>query len=324
MEKRQKKKGTKRKVLIYLLIVVIFYIAIYILPQVSDIFVETYHAEYGTLETTDEAECLFVRSEKLYYASNGGSVNRVAKQGRLMRIRSHIIDVGQTAYYSDMRGMVSYFYDGLESTYSPENMETVGINALETIQKSDENQVAETGQDTVASGDALFKIVDNQQWYLVCWIDEERAKGYEEGREILVDFHDGTEKKESTQLKMTVQSLTAQDKKVRVILSCNRYYKDFDRYRVKTCSLITSSTSGILIETDSIVEEDGKKGVYVVDKYGNYNFTPIQILDQDRDVTVVEKNYYYDAQGKYVQTVGNYYEILRPGADKAKPEKAEE
>ena len=102
----------------------------------------------------------------------------------------------------------------------------------------------------------------------------------------------------------------------RVILSCNRYYRDFDRYRIRRCALITANTSGILLETDSIVEEDGQKGVYVVDKLGNYNFTPVRILDQNGNVTVVEKNYFYDAEGKTTETVSNYDEILRPEAEK--------
>ena len=62
------------------------------------------------------------------------------------------------------------------------------------------------------------------------------------------------------------------------------------------------------------MEEDGQKGVYVVDKLGNYHFTPIRILDQDSSVTVAEKNYFYDQEGKAVETVSNYDEILRPGA----------
>lgn len=54
----------------------------------------------------------------------------------------------------------------------------------------------------------------------------------------------------------------------------------------------------------------------MVDKLGNYNFTPVQILDQNGNVTVVEKNYFYDAEGKTTETVSNYDEILRPDAEK--------
>jgi len=88
--------------------------------------------------------------------------------------------------------------------------------------------------------------------------------------------------------------------------------------------LIASNTSGIMLETDSIVEEDGRKGVYVVDKLGNYIFTPVQILDQEGNVTVVEKNYFYDAEGRAVETVQNYMEILRPQEDEETSDEKEE
>jgi hypothetical protein len=92
---------------------------------------------------------------------------------------------------------------------------------------------------------------------------------------------------------------------------------------MKKCTLIASSVSGIFLETDSIVEEEGQKGVYVVDKLGNYNFTPVRILSSDGDVTVVEKNYFYDAEGYAVSTVQNYYTILRPETEEAESEEAE-
>ena len=106
-------------------------------------------------------------------------------------------------------------------------------------------------------------------------------------------------------------SAAVQGEKLRVILSCNRYYPSFQKLRTKTCKLIRSNKSGILLETDSITEVDGQKGVFVANKYGSYNFTPVKILSQDGAVTVVEKNLYQDAEGNMVETVRSYYEILR-------------
>ena len=65
------------------------------------------------------------------------------------------------------------------------------------------------------------------------------------------------------------------------------------------------------METDSITEVNGQKGVFVANKYGGYNFAPVKILSQDGEITVAEKNLYQDAEGNMVETVRNYYEILR-------------
>ena len=300
--------------MIFLLILAAFYVIIYVVPQVSDIFVETYSAEYGTLQIKDETTCLLVRTEKTYTAPAGGEVSRVIRRGKLMRASAHIADVGQTACYSDMRGIVSYYYDGLENVCTPDTMDNLKSSVLDQIQDSSENKVKSAAEGTAAVGDILFKIVDNQQWYLVCWLDQDAVSRYSEGAAVTVDFQDGETEEEDSLIEMKVSQVKKQGDQIRIILSCNRYYKDFDRYRTRKCTLITSNTSGILLETDSIVEEDGQKGVYVVDKLGNYHFTPIRILDQDSSVTVAEKNYFYDQEGKAVETVSNYDEILRPGA----------
>ena len=76
--------------------------------------------------------------------------------------------------------------------------------------------------------------------------------------------------------------------------------------------MIRSNRTGIILEADSIVEEDGQEGVYVVNKLGKTNFVPVKILSTDGEKTVVEKNYYYDSEGNTVTTVKNYDEILRP------------
>ena len=313
MEKRKTTRGTKRTVFIYLMIFAILYIIIYVVPQVSDIFVQTYSAEYGVLQIKDQSPCLFVRDEKVYKASNGGSVERVIQAGKLMRTKSRIVNVGGTGYYSDMKGIVSYYYDGYESVYTPDTMESLTNGEVEKISQAKDHEVAKAVQETAASGDVLFKIVDNQQWFLLSWLSQDDISKYSEGNRITVDFLDGSEKRESTQIEMTIYKLIPQGEQTLVILSCNRYYKSFDRYRLKECALITSNQSGILLETDSIVESEGQKGVYVVDKLGNYNFTPIKILEQDGDVTVVEKNYFYNEEGISVETVKNYDKILRPG-----------
>ena len=311
MKAKKTTKGTKRTIFIYLLIMVILYVLIYVVPQVSDIFVETYTAEYGTLQVTDDATCLFVRNEKTYTAKSAGSVERVAKKGRLMQSGANIVNVAGKAYYSDTKGLVSYYYDGLETVYTPKTMNGLTSEAL-SAEKQDAYPVKKAVSKDAVSGDVVYKIVDNQKWYLMCWLKGDAVSHYKEGRSIIVDFKDGKDGDDSTQLKMHIDSLTPQGDETMMILSCNRHYADFDQYRTRECTLIASSTSGIFLETDSIVEEEGQKGVYVVDKLGNYNFTPVKILRQDGDVTVVEKNYFYDAEGYAVSTVQNYYTILRP------------
>ena len=292
----------------------ILYVIIYVVPRVSGIFLETYTAEYGTLEVSQESSYMAVRDEKLYVSDNGGAVSRAAAQGRLMRKNSHIVDVGGVKHYSQQKGIVSYYYDGLEGVYTPENMQTITEADLElTDEEKQTYAVRECSQGTVESGSPIFKIVDNKEWYLVCWLSAAEAEDIEAGRSITVEFVDGK------QLKMKVMQVNPQGQNRQLILSCNRYYEKFDSIRSGTCRLIKSSKSGIIVDSDSIVEEDGQKGVYVMSKQlDEASFVPVKVLLSHGDKTVVEKNYFINVEDQKVSTVENYDEILK------KPPTAEE
>lgn len=300
--------------LAYAVVLVILYVIIYVVPRVSGIFLETYTAEYGTLEVSQESSYMAVRDEKLYVSDNGGAVSRAAAQGRLMRRNSHIVDVGGVKHYSQQKGIVSYYYDGLEGVYTPENMQTITEADLElTDEEKQTYAVRECSQDIVESGSPIFKIVDNKEWYLVCWLSAAEAEDIEAGRSITVEFVDGK------QLKMKVMQVNPQGQNRQLILSCNRYYEKFDSIRSGTCRLIKSSKSGIIVDSDSIVEEDGQKGVYVMSKQlDEASFVPVKVLLSHGDKTVVEKNYFINVEGQKVSTVENYDEILK------KPPTAEE
>ena len=306
MNTEKTKKNAKAKIYIlgFLLLFAALYIYIYIVPRVSDIFVNTYVAEYGTLESAVSAECLFVRDEQVYTASGAGTVKKVISQGKLVRKGTKVLTLGGKGCYTEERGVISYFYDGLEQTLDPDKLESITIADLEKAQEAD-FKVQSCKTKSAEAGDKLFKVVDNQEWHLIAWLTAEDAEGIAEGGNVSVDFNDGT------RIKMKVKSVAPEGDKQKVILSCNRYYEFFDQYRTKDCRIIKYSRTGILLESSSILEEDGQKGVYVKDKFGNYNFTPVSILGSEGETTAVEKNYYYDAEGQTVATVKNYDEILK-------------
>ena len=118
---------------------------------------------------------------------------------------------------------------------------------------------------------------------------------------------------------MKVVNNDVQGEKNRVILSCDRYYEKFDRIRTGTCRLIRASRNGIILYSDSITEENGVKGVYVMSKrVDRATFVPVKILLSDGEKTVVEKDYFTNDAGQKTATVENYDEILK------KPDTAQE
>ena len=304
------KKKTKTKILaaLFILAFIALYIYIYIVPTVSDIFTETYSAEYGTLEISEEIDFLLVRDERVHTADGSGEVDRVVDAGRLMRKNSRIVTVGGTSHYSQTRGIISYVYDNLETVYTPEVLEDITDEALNTKTEEGEEKfpVKDCVTGSASKGDPVFKVVDNKTWYLVCWLPVKDSEDFTAGKTVNVRMEDGTV------IEMKVHQVSQQQMyQNQVILSCDRYYGKFAEIRTGKGTLIKSSRSGLLLETDSIVEVDGQKGVYVVNTIGNSKFVPVKILSSRDNVTVVEKNIFYDAEGQIVDTVEIYDQILR-------------
>lgn len=301
-------KNTRLKILIgiFILLFIGLYVYIYIVPRVSDIFVDTYIAEYGTLEIGEESQFLIVRDERLHTSDESGQIDRVVSAGTLMRKNSRIVTVGSTAYYSQNRGIVSYHYDGLENVYTIDQMARINEKALNT--KNEDGKEKNPVQQCTTSakkGSPIFKIVDNKEWYIICWLDPGKTEGFDQGKIVSIRFSDGTE------LKVKVYQINPQGEKNQIIFSCNRYYEKFDRIRTGKCKLIKTSKSGIFIETDSIVEEDGRKGVYQISILGAHKFVPVKILAEDGDVTVVQSGMFQDEEYNQIETIKNYAEILR-------------
>lgn len=330
---------------IFLIIATVLYLRIYVAPKVSDIFVEDYTVEYGTLDVDADLKYLCVRSETVHTSDADGTVERQAESGDLVRSGQPVSAVNGYGYAPAERGLVSYLYDGLEDKYTPDNMSELTPSALEPSKDEEGNvtyELKSCAESTVTAGSPLYKIIDSHGWYLVTWTDAEQALTYEEGTRVTVEFDD----EEKTQLRFLVyynqaereaaeteNENEAEDAEAaseeagdgtddsensdepelkQVIFSCDRYYAKEDQLRYGTARIISRKVSGIVLETSSIVEEDGFKGVYVKNKYNDYVFTRISIIEEVGDKTVVESRTFYDSENdEMVSTVKNYDSVKK-------------
>ncbi|MEG2112073.1 MAG: HlyD family efflux transporter periplasmic adaptor subunit [Anaerovoracaceae bacterium] len=330
MEKNKLKKINlsiinKKSIGIYVVILVSLYIAIYVVPSVTGALVRTYTVEYGNLQVTDETTGYFVRTEDVYLATESGKENRYIEQGTLVRKGTTILEIngqaegeigekytpiltklkGETKsssdYISGMEGVVSYYADGYESTFTPSNMKDITYDMVEKIS---DIQVLSLKRTKVIKGEPVFKMVHNGRWYLVCFVDTVNKDRYQIDNQIEIGFNDD-------QITAKVHDVIAQGNKTMIILSTNRYYENFDRYRATDVTLITSDNSGLIVENSSIATKKGQQGVYVKNKMDEYVFTPISVITTDGEKSVAEKSYFYDENGEMVSTINTYDEILK-------------
>ncbi|MBQ6088362.1 MAG: hypothetical protein IJK95_02255 [Firmicutes bacterium] len=341
--------------IIFLILCTVLYFRIYVAPKVSDIFVEDYTVEYGTLDVDAYLDYLCIRNEYMHYSEADGTIERKAEGGDLVRIGDVVVEINGYGYATGERGLVSYHYDGLEDSYYPSVMSGITPSALEP-QKDEEGNLKydlkSAAEDNVANGEPIYKIIDSHAWYLMTFLPPEEAMAYEEGSRVTVELDD----EEKTQIRFMVYynqaereaaeaeqegeteseaedtpesgsddtgesaegegtegEGTAEEPDLKqVIFSCDRFYENEDCLRYGTARVITRKVSGIILDTSSIVEEDGVKGVYVKNKYDEYVFTRIKIIDEVGDKTVVESRTFYDPEtDEMVNTVKNYDSVKK-------------
>ena len=96
-----------------------------------------------------------------------------------------------------------------------------------------------------------------------------------------------------------------------ILLKTDRYYEDFAKIRSVSAAVVTSDYNGIIISNESITVSDGKIGVSVKSKSGEFIFKPIKIITTDGKSSLVEMSYFIDENGEKVNTVNIYDEILK-------------
>jgi hypothetical protein len=80
--------------------------------------------------------------------------------------------------------------------------------------------------------------------------------------------------------------------------------------RTLTTKLTLASSEGLILKNDSIIDYDGKKGVFVKNKLGEHVFKPVLIIATNGENSVVYSDIYLDAEGNFVETIGTYDEII--------------
>lgn len=328
-------KKNRKYVCIFILILIALYIIIYVIPSVTGALETTEILEAGSLQGTEETVCYFVRDEYVYAAKQAGELKYRAKEGAHVRKGTRVAVVredGSSAAAGDKQkkeksrygdimdrlsdrvvrtedgraetsGVVSYYADGYESFLTPDKMESLTYDDVKNLK----NEARNTRRKSTLKGEPLFKISNNDSWYLMCWVEAASVARYETGGSVTIQLAEGD-------VKAVVENIMEAGDQWKIIFRSNRYYKDFSRSRVENARIVAQDYSGLIAENGSITTKDGQPGVMVRQKDGEFVFTRVKILTRSGDYSVLKDESFIDEDGNTVSTVKVYDEILKnPG-----------
>ncbi|MDD2215123.1 MAG: HlyD family efflux transporter periplasmic adaptor subunit [Eubacteriales bacterium] len=300
------KKRNPKKILAYLfaLAILVLFLIIYVFPMVTGALTQTSLVEYGSIQILDEANCYFVREEKVVNAAASGAIQYYFEEGELVRKGTKVLDLVPAGgnYIVGDNSIISYYHDGLEEVFTPKTMSSLKKENIENLEISVKN----IKRESAISGEPLYKIVDNSVWYVIFWVEPNRIVKYTKGNTVYLNLPLG-------QVKGTTYDIIDDQGKWLVILKFTRYYEDLPKLRNLKTEVVTSDYEGLMIANESITSYEGSPGVYVKDINGEYIFTPVSVITSDGNYSLVESSFYYksvDGENVKVFTVDVYDEIL--------------
>ena len=214
-------------------------------------------------------------------------------------------------YFSQEAGIVSFKIDGFEEIYSGKNI----LNyTLEDIRDKEAETKVSKNKSDVNAGDAIFKIMDNYNWYLLVDVDDiKEIKSLKEGDMLSVCL-DGRDE----ELKGRIIKIQPKNGQGLVAIRLDTHFHDYYEKRNVDVKIIKSKNEGLKVPTKAICEKDGLNGVYIKDISGIIRFRPVKILGQNEEYAIVSKgnnNNLIDIEGsdKKIKTIKVFDEILLTG-----------
>ena len=319
----------RKYILYYLALLVILYIVISLVPKLTDAFESTEILKPGDLKLTCETSGYFVKKEAIATAESAGALEYKHEPGYIAGKDWPMvsIDSGEaiqesggnvsTAFATQMKqlkgfdrvretnnapisGIFSLSIDGGEAYFSPENLEKITKDEADSISIKSKS----LKRSNTTAGDPLFKITSDGRWYFVCWLKEKDKERFDQGQEVTLALPGGD-------VEATIDSVVAEKKLFRFVISSNRYYDGLESARREEATISGRNVRGLLIDNDCIIEKKGTEGVYVRDKNGDYSFVPVRIISTDGKKSILTESRFYDEKGKTVMTVSVYDEVSR-------------
>ncbi|WP_156456453.1 HlyD family efflux transporter periplasmic adaptor subunit [Abyssisolibacter fermentans] len=228
---------------------------------------------------------------------------------QLIKEKENIINQMQNTtrnYYSQNVGLISYKLDGLEEVYTLDNVMNMAIDKFDIEQSEiiDNNEIT-----TIKAGQAMFKISNNNKWYIACKVNKSSINGIIEGKNINIRLDN------KLILKSYVYKIKEQDDEALLIFQFDNYYYEFYQNRHMKIEIIKTSNEGLKIPISTIIQKDDLKGVYVSNINNIVRFMPIEIIYQNDEFAVVKDRYIEiidkkTNETKNVKTIKMYDEII--------------
>lgn len=189
------------------------------------------------------------------------------------------LNYSKKVYTSPVNGMFSTKVSNYDELINPDIALTLKPSEYDKIASQDYKEYS-----GVEKGRGFYKIINNYEWYIVSKFKKEEIKDLEKGESIKVRVINNSDN--AVEGKIAYISEIEKNEAVVVIKSTKHIDNIWTDGQIEF-ELIKSTKTGIKIPVNSIVEKDGKKGVYVI-KDSVYKFIEIEPILYDKNYVIIK------------------------------------
>lgn len=322
-------KGTKRIIIAYLAVMLILYVVVFVIPKISDAFDTTQTLENGNLEVSCDTTGYFVKEEAVCTATETGQITYKLSTDTVVKKGSDISSIAPAENENDeaeeiagkyedylqplkkydlllesnlapISGIFSTVIDGQEKYFSISNLDKI---KKEKAEKRRIKQI-ELDRDRVVKGEPVFKISNDDVWYLVCWMEKSDAKKFELDSKVRIKLPSST-------IDARVFTKNKEGELYKMVFSSNAYYEDFTKSRKVEMTVVSSNTTGLIVGNECIISKNGVEGVYVKTKDDYVYFVPVKVKISNDEQSVIYESIFVNEKCEQVETVSVYQEVLK-------------
>jgi len=209
---------------------------------------------------------------------------------------------------ADESGVFALSYDNLEHILTPE---TIGDITQAQVNAKERMEYISKGKN-VASGETLFRIVTSNLWYIVSYVPNTSALGWQKGSSAVLEIQNGDS---LVSVSVTIDSIEIGEKESKVVFSSYTFMNTFIDARTVKFQLASEALGGLKIPNSAIIEksllsipracitESGSETGVLVAGEERARFVSILTITSDQDYYYVNANDYLRL-GTVLQMIG--------------------
>ncbi len=155
------------------------------------------------------------------------------------------------ALYTSVSGVVSYDLDSYEEKYSLASIDDITVDDIKLVTKAN----TAVRSKLVAKDDIVFKVLTDNYWYIVAFIDNDeiKSRGLASGSNYTIYANKANV---FVSIISTIDSIVEGEKTSKVVFKCDNYTNDFAEIRSISFKLAKDNIEGFKVPTTAIKKKE--------------------------------------------------------------------